>query len=338
MKFVGLFCLILAWSHVALGQEEVLSFGGGVSMPTSQPGFAQDHSLPVGDYAPRPVLPYASSSPSSAYTASTASPHPNATVRLEHLLEAAVHLEAAGETEQAHKVRELVAHERDVLQDRLARGKPVSADRQVMVELRVIELSRGRLAERGFDFAVVQGDRFTKPLSPRQFSVIDDSASLLAMLEAMRKDGLVRVLAEPTLVGVSGRPVSFQCGGQVAAVSVGGLGQPVDPQESVFVGTQVDLVPAVAEPDRIRLDMKVTITEPVEARSTESGKQLPEVKTCKIDTGVEMKSGQTCILGGLRQQIGNAKKETVETFILVSSEIVKPPFSGQAQKPAAVMK
>lgn len=301
-----------------------------VPRPIPPHAASQGRGFIYGAPAPTPVPPYCSPAPIPTAAAQNVPGPDGVTARLEHLLEAAVHLETAGESQEAQKIRQLVARERQTLQDRLAGRKTPSADRQVKVDLRVIELSRSRLAELGFDFAVVQGDRIIKPLSPQQFSVIDDNASLLAMLEALRKEGLVRVLAEPTLVGVSGRPVSFQCGGQVAAVPGGGLGQPVDPQGSVFVGTQVDLVPAVTEPDQIRLDMKVTITEPVDARSTESGKQLPKVRTRRLNTGTEMKSGQTCILGGLLQNTGKPDNETVETLVLITSEIVGAPLTARA--------
>lgn len=294
-----------------------------VPVPSPPHAASQGGGFIYGAPAPTPVSSYCRPAPVSTAYAPENVPGPHGpTARLEHLLEAAVHLETAGESQEAQKIRQLAARERQALQDRLAGNETPSADRQVKVDLRVIELSRSRLAERGFDFAVVQGDRLIKPLSPQQFSVIDDNASLLAMLEALRKDGLVRVLAEPTLVGASGRPVSFRCGGQIAAVTGGGLGLPPDPQESVFVGTQVDLVPTVTEPDQIRLDLKVTITEPIDARSTESGKQLPQVRTRRLNTGTEMKSGQTCILGGLLQNTGKPDDEAVETLVLITSEIL----------------
>ncbi len=122
-------------------------------------------------------------------------PH-GATVRLEYLLEAAVYLEAAGESGQAQQVRRLVAQERKVLLSRLPNRAPVVANQQVLIELRVIEFSRSKLKKMGFDWATVQGDGSANPLSPQQFSVLNDNKALLAVLETLCKDKLARVLAE----------------------------------------------------------------------------------------------------------------------------------------------
>ncbi|MHB8899283.1 MAG: hypothetical protein ACYC6Y_11100 [Thermoguttaceae bacterium] len=163
-------------------------------------------------------------------------------------------------------------------------------------------------------------------------SVTDDGKSLQALLETFRRDGTARILAEPTLVTLSGRPVSFCSGGELSATTGGGLGLPSDVTGSIFVGTRVDLSPTLIAPDRIRVDMNLAITEPVKTGS--GGQAPPAVKKLNINTGVEMNSGQTFVLAGPSRQAAEPKagpEESTETLFLVFAEIVDPPLTAQAR-------
>ncbi len=184
-----------------------------------------------------------------------------------------------------------------------------------------------QLKKMGFDWATVQGAGTANPLSLQQFSVLSDGKAFLAMLEVLRKDKLVRVLAEPTLVTVSGRPANFHTGGEVRVAQAGGQ------EEFVEIGTRVDFVPLLIGPDRIRLDMKVAVTELLEARPTESGKQSPKVKRMVVDTGLEMEVGKTCVVSGLTRHAdksGDESAEAFETLLLVTPQVVERPLTTQA--------
>lgn len=298
------------------------------------PAFAQQPPVPI-PVGPVPAVPAA---PYRLHVGAAATASQGSTTRLEHLLEAAVHLEAAGEFEQAQQVRRLVGQEREALQGRLGSGKTGADARQVLIEFRVFEVVRGCLVELGFDQAAAQKERIPRPFdrTPFQFNLLEDNRGLLSALEDLRKAGKARILAEPTIVGVSGRPTSFHAGGEIPVVCGSGLGHPGDDSRSALIGTQVDLVPLVIEPDNIRLDMKVSVAEPIATLPDKSGNsQLPKVRTVTIDTGVEMESGQTCVVRGLITRKGDSDAEPagireMETIFLTTARILETPLAAQA--------
>lgn len=334
MKAVAFAFALLSGFSLAFGQDA----------PTPRPyGGAEAHAAAAGIGAPPVPCPLPPIPTPADYQPAARPVYPSpipttsggATARLEHLLEAAVHLEAAGEMQQAQQVRRLVAQERRALLDRLDKGKPGPDVAQVLLHLRVIEVSRSKLAKLGFEWTSIQNENvISSPfgyVSPTTFQVIGDNKGLLGMLDALRKDKLARVLAEPTLVAMSGQPAHFQCGGEIpVAVAGGEAGGCEWPTKA---GTRVDLVPLVTESDRIRLEMKVAVVEPLADGPTVSGKQQASaLKTLNIDTGVEMSSGQTVVMSGF-STYSKDRDETLETLILITSEIVDAPLAAHANPP-----
>jgi hypothetical protein len=105
-------------------------------------------------------------------------------------------------------------------------------------------------------------------------------------------------LAEPTLVTLSGRPASCHMGGEVPA--------PVRQEDGTVAveyreyGTRIDLVPIVLEGGRMRLELRARVGQIDPTRSVEvEGQTCPGLIVREVDTGVEMRAGQTLILGGL---------------------------------------
>jgi pilus assembly protein CpaC len=117
------------------------------------------------------------------------------------------------------------------------------------------------------------------------------------------------VLAEPTLVTLSGRPAFCHIGGEVPA--------PVTREDGTVAveyreyGTRIDLVPIVLEGGRMRLELRARVGQIDPTRSVEvEGQTCPGLIVREVDTGVEMRAGQTLILGGLvRQRSAGSEQE-----------------------------
>ena len=121
------------------------------------------------------------------------------------------------------------------------------------------------------------------------------------LIEALRKDNLAKVLAEPTLVTVSGRPASFQSGGEIPIIVPQSGGNAV--VEYRQTGTRVDCVGTVLKTGRIRLELTSTISEVDPSRSIIVQEvSVPGLRTRKVDTAVEMDAGQTIVLCGMVQK------------------------------------
>jgi Flp pilus assembly secretin CpaC len=299
--------------------------------------------------------------------------------KFEHLLKAADHLEAAGLRENATKLRQQAEQESHVLKNELESlraevhrlRQPASETRQVAVHLKLMEVSLNKIRRLGFSFSKVTGPNAittgaagtlaseainttvtdgTTPWSPtvgsgiRAFGIVNGNNSFFGVLEALRQDKLARVLAEPTIVTVSGRAASFRTGGSIPLPgnSTDGKG----PVEFVPYGTAVDLAPVILSDGTVRIDLRAEFSEPDVQRTVQvQNVAVPGVRSRNLDTQVVIPSGQTLVIGGLVQrraanqpetkhgdssQLANEKagsdkeaSDEFETFVLITPEIVE---------------
>ncbi len=192
----------------------------------------------------------------------------------------------------------------------------VGGAQQVMLKVKVMEVNRTNLRSLGFDFdlsgtggfltqtasgVLTNIDRventFTAPNATIAFDIIDGNTQFLGVLEALQQRNLVKTLANPTLVTVSGRPAAFNAGGEIFfQINNGISGSTV---ESEDFGTQIDFLPIVMGNGRIRLEVRPKISEI--DNSVPLGNELFRTKVSYVDTGVEMQAGQTLALAGLKQ-------------------------------------
>ncbi len=126
-------------------------------------------------------------------------------------------------------------------------------------------------------------------------------ANFNILLQALRNEGLAKLLAEPKLVTMSGHPASFLSGGQQAVIgpAAGISGPGVTFQD---VGTALTFLPIVQANGRIFLEV-----EPI-VRTVDNGLGLnssfgfvPGFSVQRVQTRVTMDAGQTFAIGGLTQ-------------------------------------
>jgi len=195
---------------------------------------------------------------------------------------------------------------------------------EVLLHVKVMEVSRTKLRALGFDWTQISGQNIvrssvsglisgatganamagtsasavTSGAETFFFSVIDGSDAFFGVLEALRQDNLMKVLAEPTLVTVSGRPAFFQVGGEFPIIVPQSLGT-VSIEYKKY-GTQVDFVPIVLGNGKIRLEVRPRVSEIDSARTVViNSTTVPGLRVREVDTGVEMKAGQTLAIAGL---------------------------------------
>ena len=132
------------------------------------------------------------------------------------------------------------------------------------------------------------------------------SNSSLTNIDAQQKDGIVRVLAEPNILAVSGQAASFLSGGKifipVAQSAING-GTTVTLEEKEF-GVGLKFTPTVLGGSRINLKLVSEVSELQQTGSpftTASGVTsiLPSMATRRVDTTVQLHDGQSFMVAGL---------------------------------------
>lgn len=195
----------------------------------------------------------------------------------------------------------------------------VGGVQQVMLHVKVMEVSRTKLRRLGVDWAKLTPDGFavqsvsgllgsagvtttlgTSGAETFKYGLLSGSSQFFGVLEALRQNNLAKVLAEPVLVTVSGRPAFFNSGGEFPILVPGSLGT-VSIEYKKF-GTQVDFVPLVLSNGHIRLEVRPRVSEIDPTRSVTLGSfTVPGLRTREVDTGVEMQAGETLAIAGLVQ-------------------------------------
>lgn len=205
----------------------------------------------------------------------------------------------------------------------------VSGIQQVVLQVKIMEVQRDKLRRMGFNFLNLQDNSYvtstpgglspllgvTAPLGgpagatltsaatgatppTAAFGIISDNNVFQGFIEMLKSESLLKILAEPNLMTVNGRPASFLAGGQFPIPIPQGLGT-VSIQFKPF-GVQLEFVPIVLGNGRLRMEVAPEVSEKDFSTVVNvNGNTIPGLSTRKVNTQVEMSFGQTLIIAGL---------------------------------------
>lgn len=202
----------------------------------------------------------------------------------------------------------------------------VGGSQTVLLEVKIIEVSRTKLRKLGYDMALFTGDDgviqnaagfvnsasidlpieggFTSGVAAASvtypFAITNNSTQYVGFLDALRQYNVAKILSEPNLVAESGRAASFGSGGEFPILIPQSLG--TNSIEYREFGTRVDFVPIVKGNGYIRLEVYPVVSEIDAGRSVTLGaNEVPALRTRYANTAVTMKNGQTLAIAGLMQ-------------------------------------
>ncbi len=212
----------------------------------------------------------------------------------------------------------------------------VPTSQQVLLKVRVAELNRTAMRQIGADFlaSVPQfGTLFGSQiagngLSPGTIGAgatkgglsLGSQATLFGtfsggqfttVLTALRKNNIVKILAEPNLVALNGFQAAFLAGGEfpvpsfsgVGAGAPGGGGGASSTQFKEF-GVQLSFLPVILDNETIRLSVNPQVSSvdfSVATTLVPGGSPVPGLNKRSAYTTVELKQGETLAIAGLLQ-------------------------------------
>ncbi|SOZ61138.1 pilus assembly secretion protein [Cupriavidus taiwanensis] len=193
----------------------------------------------------------------------------------------------------------------------------VDTPQQVMLEVKVAEVSKTLLNQLGSavnlqgGFGSWSGGLVTSLLTGASAAVFGSKANNRPFefaLDAQKNDSLVKILAEPNLVTISGQEASFLAGGKiyipVAQANVLNGAGTVTLQEEEF-GVGLKFTPTVLANGRIHLKVAPEVSELSPTGATIRGGTLagqtilPVITTRRASTTVQMRDGESFAIGGL---------------------------------------
>lgn len=277
---------------------------------------------------------------------------------------------AAGllEHEQSRKAASMALGKEGALAD----ISTIASGGVVQVEVKVVEFNKSVLRQIGMSFANQNNGFFygitrpgatlpgvapigTDPDVPVVNNPLSSAFGLVfkslthgwdANIDLLQSNGMARVLAEPTLVALSGQSASFLAGGELPILEPQGLGTTTVTFKPFGIGLTV--TPTVLGPNRIALKVAPEASDLNYAAGVSyNGVQIPSITTRRADTTVELGDGETFVIGGLVSNsvtssvdkipllgdlpiIGaffrslNYKREEKELVIIVTPRLVQP--------------
>ena len=200
---------------------------------------------------------------------------------------------------------------------------------QVMLKVRIVEMQRSVVKQMGFNLSAVgqlgdstvslinnlgvnSGAGFTGDFGFENSSG-GDLRSLNGALTALERVGLIRTLAEPTLVAISGETATFLAGGEFPVL--GGVftdenGQLQRSFEFKSFGVSLGFTPVVLSEGLISLNISTEVSEPTTENSFETGGEGGDILGLRVrraDTVVELPAGGSLVIAGMiREEARNA--------------------------------
>jgi pilus assembly protein CpaC len=178
--------------------------------------------------------------------------------------------------------------------------------------------------------------------------------NLAATITALQSQRLLEMLAEPNLLAISGQQASFLAGGEfpfpVVQPSSGGSAISIMWRE---YGVRLNFLPVVTPRGTIRLKVAPEVSSLDYTNSvTVQGVTIPGLSTRRVQTDVELETGQTFVIAGLLDnqtseslskvpgissipvlgklfQTKTVSKSNSELLVIITPELVRPIPAGQ---------
>ena len=215
---------------------------------------------------------------------------------------------------------------------------------QVMLEVRVAEMQRslGRRLGVNFNYVTESGKFGINTLANLTTLVRPDSANIstpapgpfstfvapavnallrftsggttwTGFIDALKTDGLVKILAEPTLIALSGQSASFLAGGEFPVPVPQGLGT-VAIEYKQF-GVSLNFTPIVLADNKINIKVRPEVSElDFNNAVAISGSLVPGLNTRSAETVVELADGQSFAIAGL---LRDTSRDAVQKYPLL---------------------
>ena len=211
----------------------------------------------------------------------------------------------------------------------------VAGGQQVMLEVKIAEMSKSLMKRLGVNFSWTNAGEFgigtmgglvdivqptaaemllgpvgvvTSPQVNGLLRFNSGSATWTGFFDVLKSNGAVKILAEPTLIALSGQDASFLAGGEYPVPVPAGDGDVAI--EYKPYGVYLKFTPIVLGDDRISIKVKPEVSEiDYSVATIIAGATVPGVTTRKAETLVELADGQSFAIAGL---LRDTSRETAQ--------------------------
>jgi type II secretory pathway component GspD/PulD (secretin) len=195
-----------------------------------------------------------------------------------------------------------------------ARLRAQPEDSLVAVSADVVELSGSSELDTGFTWGPFQtGINIGEKDIPGIFKLGDFArqTALQTSLKMMETEGKAQLLSNPKVIVQAQSQANFVVGGEFFIPVTNAQGVGADKEK---YGVILNIMPVINpnKKDTIRAEMQLEVSNPDYSHPAQIGNAtVPSVVTRQIQTSVEIKSGETLVIGGLKSSTKNISKTRI---------------------------
>ena len=200
---------------------------------------------------------------------------------------------------------------------------PAPQETMIAVSADIIEISGSLTKNAGFNWTPFQsGINFAESKIPLpgiiKIGDFQRQTALQTTLQFMETEGKAQILSNPKVITKSGTQANFVVGGEQPYQVTGAQGA-VGVEFKKF-GVILNILPVLNpnNKDSIDAQLQLEVSNPDFSKTVQvGGTSVPSIVTRQVQTEVEVKSGETLVIGGLK----SSRKDVTKTRIPVLGKI-----------------
>lgn len=189
-------------------------------------------------------------------------------------------------------------------------------DSLIAISADIVEISGSFSRQVGFTWGPLQtGVVFAEKAIPGSGIIkVGDFARVTALqtsLQMLESEGKAQVLSNPKVIVQAGSQANFVVGTEIPYPVVNNQGVGTDPKKAATI---LNIVPVINpnKKDTIRAELQVEVSDFDFSRTFQVGQSLlPAINTRQMQTSVELKSGETLVIGGIKSSTKTIAKGRV---------------------------
>lgn len=195
-----------------------------------------------------------------------------------------------------------------------AQGATTPEDSLIAVSADIVEISGSLSRDTGFIWGPLQtGLNFAEKSVPGiyKFGDFARQTSLQTSLRMLETEGKAQLLSNPKVIVQAGSQANFVVGGDQPYPVTNNQGVGVEFKK---FGVILNILPVINpnKKDTIRAEAQLEVSNPDFSRPVAVGNiSVPSITTRQVQTSVELTSGETLVIGGLKTSSKNISKTRV---------------------------
>ena len=195
--------------------------------------------------------------------------------------------------------------------DALNLAKPI--DRQIIIRAQLLEVSLSKMERLGIDISTFDGHNLQSLSGADVLAGASVLGSFPGFMDALTKNGIARVLTDPTFVTVDRRPASMSIG---STINVGNRPNVDNECEAEFIGIKLEVVPQVVDNRRLNIELLLDWSSIDESSKADHG-ATPKICHSRFVAPIQATFGETFVLGGLVSVVRQGDQTEETTLVLM---------------------